>query len=75
MLLQIPQIFPFIVMACHSCHISCHFSPGFRQGGPGLRAAFPTHEIIGEESAAARAQQQLPPATLTVGDGGGSNGW
>lgn len=31
----------------------------------GLRAAFPTHEIIGEESAAARAQQQLPPATLT----------
>jgi hypothetical protein len=44
-------------------------------GGPGLRAAFPTHEIIGEESAAARAQQQLPPATLTVGDGGGSNGW
>ncbi|CAL1142494.1 unnamed protein product, partial [Cladocopium goreaui] len=34
----------------------------------GLRAAFPTHEIIGEESAAARAQQQLPPATLTVED-------
>eukprot|EP00434_Breviolum_minutum_P027378 symbB.v1.2.024204.t2/scaffold2244.1/size113925/3 len=31
----------------------------------GLRAAFPSHEIIGEESTAARAAQGLPRAMLT----------
>lgn len=64
-------------MACQMPHflpLFPFFPQDFAKGGPGLRAAFPTHEIIGEESAAARAQQQLPPATLTVGDGGGSHG-
>lgn len=32
----------------------------------GLRRAFPAHQLIGEESAAARAAAGLPPVALTV---------